>query len=57
MDMCMVDVTATTCQEGDMGFLFNAMHPVTEVAADLGTISYEVLTSISPRVKRVYVLG
>ena len=55
MDMCMVDVTAIACEEGDMGFLFNAAHPVAEVAADLGTISYEVLTSISPRVKRVYV--
>lgn len=57
MDMCMADVTAIACKEGDMGFLFNAVHPITEVAADLGTISYEVLTSISPRVKRVYVQG
>ena len=55
MDMCMVDVTTIACGEGDMGFLFNAAHPVTDVARDLGTISYEVLTSISPRVKRLYV--
>jgi Alr-MurF fusion protein len=55
MDMSMVDVTAIDVQEGDLAYLINAAHPVTEVAQDLGTISYEVLTSISPRVKRVYV--
>ncbi|MEO8066412.1 MAG: bifunctional UDP-N-acetylmuramoyl-tripeptide:D-alanyl-D-alanine ligase/alanine racemase [Flavobacteriales bacterium] len=57
MDMSMVDITAINCAEGDPAFLFNPAHPVTEVAADLGTIPYEVLTSISVRVKRVYVQG
>lgn len=54
MDMCMVDVTAIDCREGDDAFLFDQKHTVSEFAHDLGTIPYEALTSISQRVKRVY---
>ncbi len=57
MDMCMVDITGIDCAVGDMTTVFDAEHPVTEVAQDMGTITYEVLTSISQRVKRVYVRG
>ena len=57
MDMCMVDVTGITCSVGDMAFVFDREHPVAEVARDMGTIPYEVLTSISQRVKRVYTMG
>lgn len=57
MDMCMVDVTGIPCSVGDMAIVFDAQHPVTEVAQAMGTIPYEVLTSISQRVKRVYVRG
>jgi len=57
MDLCMVDVTGIDCREGDMAHVFNAEHPVTELARDMGTIPYEVLTGISQRVKRVYVQG
>ena len=57
MDMCMVDVTGITCGLGDLAVVFDAEHPVTEVAQAMGTISYEVLTGISQRVKRVYVQG
>jgi alanine racemase len=55
MDMVMIDVTGIPCQVGDHAFLFHADHPITELASDLGTIPYEVLTSIPPRVKRMYV--
>ena len=55
MDMCMVDVTGLKVEVGDEAFIFNAEHPITELANDLGTIPYEVLTSISQRVKRVHV--
>ncbi len=41
-------------QEGDPVIIFSDDHPVAEVAALLGTIPYEVLTSISRRVKRIY---
>ena len=57
MDMCMVDVTDIPCHLGDLAYLFNARHPVSEVARDLGTIPYEVLTGIAQRVKRVHVQG
>lgn len=55
MDMVMLDVTDVSCRLGDMVQLFDAQHPITDLARDLGTIPYEVLTSIPPRVKRVYV--
>ena len=57
MDMCMLDVTDIPCRAGDLAYLFNAAHPVAELATTLGTIPYEVLTSIAGRVKRVYVRG
>ncbi len=55
MDMCMVDVTGIPCQPGDDAILFSPEHPLQQYAQDLGTIPYEALTAISPRVKRVFV--
>ncbi len=57
MDMCMVDVTGLACALDDEVILFGPGHPVQEYAKDLGTIPYEALTSISQRVRRVYVHG
>lgn len=54
MDMCMLDVTGISCKEGDDVIVFGNEHPIEELAKDMGTISYEVLTNVSPRVKRVY---
>ncbi len=54
MDMCMIDVTGLDVKEGDAVFVFNAEHPVTELATAAHTIPYEVLSRISRRVKRVY---
>ena len=54
MDACMVDVTDTDAQEGDPVIIFGEELPVTELAEKLHTIPYEILTSVSPRVKRVY---
>ena len=54
MDMCMVDITGIIAHEGDRAIIFGEDLPVSEVAATLGTISYEILTSIGQRVKRVY---
>ena len=55
MDMCMVDVTGVDVNAGDEVYIFNQEHPVTELARTMDTIPYEVLTSISQRVKRVHV--
>ena len=54
MDMCMIDVTNMEVSEGDEIIVFGEDYPVTAFAKDLDTIPYEVLTSISRRVKRVY---
>jgi len=54
MDTCMVDVTDTEAKEGDIAVIFGKELPVIELAQKTGTIPYEILTSISPRVKRVY---
>lgn len=55
MDLCMVDVTDIEAKEGDTVVLFGEELSVIELADSIGTIPYEILTSISPRVKRVYV--
>lgn len=54
MDMLMVDVTALKCEEGDKVILFGTNPTVNFIAEKLQTIPYEILTSISQRVKRVF---
>lgn len=54
MDMLMLDVTDFPCKEGDEVIIFGENPTISEVAEQMGTIPYEVLTSISARVKRVY---
>ena len=54
MDVCMIDVTDIPCHEGDSVEIFGDALPVTVLSDLLGTIPYEVLTSVSNRVKRVY---
>ncbi|HBG57823.1 MAG TPA: bifunctional UDP-N-acetylmuramoyl-tripeptide:D-alanyl-D-alanine ligase/alanine racemase [Porphyromonadaceae bacterium] len=55
MDLCMVDVTDIPAKEGDTVVLFGEGLSVIELADTIGTIPYEILTSISPRVKRIYI--
>ena len=54
MDVCMIDVTDASCKVGDTVEIFGSHIPVEELAEVRGTIPYEILTSISSRVKRVY---
>jgi len=54
MDMLMVDVTDIDCNEGDRTTIFGDSPTVKEFAEKLKTIPYEILTSISQRVKRVF---
>ncbi|KOS06775.1 alanine racemase [Flavobacterium akiainvivens] len=54
MDMLMVDITGIDCREGDTAIIFGDSPSVVEMAQSLGTIPYEILTSISQRVKRVF---
>jgi len=54
MDICMVDINGVNAAEGDEAILFGEEITVSDWAEKLQTIPYEILTSISPRVKRVY---
>lgn len=54
MDMCMVDVTGLQVQEGDVVIVFGEDPTIKELASKINTIPYEVLTSISQRVQRIY---
>ena len=54
MDQAMIDVTGTDAQVGDYAIVFGDDLPIEELANKLQTIPYEVLTSISRRVQRVY---
>lgn len=54
MDLVMIDITGINAQEGDQVELFGDHLTISEVADRLKTIPYEILTSISRRIKRVY---
>lgn len=55
MDMIMVDVTGIDCKEGDEAIVFGPQKSAEKFAATASTISYEILTAISQRVKRVVI--
>ena len=56
MDSCMVDVTNIPCHEGDEVVIFGGEGgSVVDMAERLDTIPYEIMTSVSRRVKRIYV--
>jgi alanine racemase len=55
MDLCMIDVTdVPDVRIGDSVMIFGPENPATAMAEVLDTIPYECLTSVSPRVRRVY---
>jgi len=55
MDMSMIDITGIDAKPGDEVEIFGDHISVSEVAAICGTITYEILTGISQRVKRTYI--
>jgi len=55
MDILMVDVTGINCIEGDCVILFDSQEMIDEMATKTNTISYEIIASISHRIKRVIV--
>ncbi|GAB4036332.1 bifunctional UDP-N-acetylmuramoyl-tripeptide:D-alanyl-D-alanine ligase/alanine racemase [Spirosoma gilvum] len=54
MDMTMIDVTKAQANEGDEVTIFGTELPITDLAQQMETIPYEILTGISERVKRVF---
>ncbi len=55
MDMCMADVTDLDVKPGDVAEIFGRRINCGDVAALCGTIHYELLCAVSPRVPRIYV--
>ena len=53
MDMIMVNITQIDCKEGDEVIIFNDQKTVNQIAQNANTISYEIITAISQRVKRI----
>lgn len=56
MDMFMVDVSSTSIKAGDWVSIFDAQHNADLSAKSIGTISYELLCAIGPRVEREFIL-
>ena len=61
MDMCMLDITKVYHEnttnpivEGEEIIIFDSSDKLKHLAESAGTIPYEILTSVSPRVKRIY---
>jgi len=52
MDMIMVDISDIDCREGDEVIIFDSQKTVEELAKNSDTISYELLTAISQRIRR-----
>ena len=55
MDMIMVNVTTIDCKEGDEVIVFGENPTAEHLALTSNTISYELITSVSQRVKRYFV--
>ncbi|QFZ54568.1 alanine racemase [Oceanihabitans sp. IOP_32] len=53
MDMIMVNITNINCEEGDEAIVFDAQHTSENLAETVNSISYELLSAISQRVKRI----
>lgn len=53
MDMIMIDITGISCEEGDEVIIFDNQKQILEMARQANTISYEILTTFSERIKRI----
>lgn len=53
MDMLMINITGINCKEGDEVILFGENNTAEDFSKTIGSISYEIITSISQRVKRI----
>jgi len=54
MDMSMIDIGNAKISEGDEVIIFGKEISLEEIARKAGTISYEILSGLSRRIKRVY---
>ncbi|MGC8865809.1 MAG: bifunctional UDP-N-acetylmuramoyl-tripeptide:D-alanyl-D-alanine ligase/alanine racemase [Bacteroidales bacterium] len=56
MDMCAIDLTGIPASEGDRVVIFESADEIKQLARLLNTIPYEIITNISARVKRIYLM-
>ncbi len=56
MDMCAIDLSGIPASEGDRVIIFENADEIKHLARLLNTIPYEIITGISPRVKRIYLM-
>lgn len=56
MDMCAIDLSGIPASEGDRVIIFENADDIKHLARLLNTIPYEIITSIPPRVKRIYLM-
>ena len=54
MDMIMVDITTIECKETDEVVIYNGEFTASNLAESANTISYEIITATSRRIKRVF---
>ncbi len=54
MDTCMIDVSNIEASEGDEVIIFGNEIPISQLARQIGTIPYEILSSVPERIKHVY---
>lgn len=55
MDMIMVNISDIDCKEGDEVIIFDGSNKASDLAEASATISYEIITAISQRVKRIII--
>jgi alanine racemase len=55
MDMTMINLNGITAKEGDEVEIFGCNRPIQDLATELETITYEIMTTVSHRVVRIYV--
>lgn len=55
MDMCMLDVTGVDVKAGDTVTIFGENPTIKDLAVALGTIPYEIITSVPRRIERIVV--
>jgi len=51
----MIDVSDINCEEGDDVIIFNSQQEVLKMASQANTISYEILTALGDRIKRMVI--
>ena len=54
MDSCMINLKGTTAKTGDEVIIFGEKNTISSIANKLGTISYEIFSSLNRRIKRIY---